>query len=187
MEKHFSAKEVAALLGYKNEETIKRYLRNEETRRKMFPNAFIGSRKEGWKIPASDLALLTGSTLKEAQIEKKTVSADYDELDLVKLAYQLATLSSPTEEVLKALTYVGIQRALEICLIIRQQSKPLEKPHNFVKAAISKGWKPDPIASDNFSVLKKSLVDFTQRDYEKVELQEQQKSRIPLYNWLEQE
>ncbi|HDR6902504.1 TPA: hypothetical protein QCV99_002363, partial [Bacillus thuringiensis] len=55
MEKWFSVKEVAALLGYKNEETIKRKLKDG-----LFPNAFQNSRKEGWKIPASDVATLAG-------------------------------------------------------------------------------------------------------------------------------
>lgn len=62
MENWFSVKEVAALLGYKNEETIKRKLKDG-----LFPNAFQNSRKEGWKIPASDVATLAGSSLKKSK------------------------------------------------------------------------------------------------------------------------
>ena len=58
MEKYFSVKEVAALLGYKNEETIKRKIKDG-----MFPGAIQNSRKEGWRIPASDVAALTDSSL----------------------------------------------------------------------------------------------------------------------------
>ena len=54
MEKCFSVKEVATILGYKNEETIKRKIRDG-----MFPNAFQKSSKEGWRIPASDVAAIT--------------------------------------------------------------------------------------------------------------------------------
>ena len=65
MEKHFSVKEVAALLGYKNEETIKRKIKDG-----MFPNAFQNSRKEGWKIPASDITAITNSSTKKCPKQK---------------------------------------------------------------------------------------------------------------------
>ncbi|MCT4573078.1 hypothetical protein N3930_38500, partial [Bacillus thuringiensis] len=119
MEKWFSVKEVAALLGYKNEETIKRKLKDG-----LFPNAFQNSRKEGWKIPASDVATLAGSSLKKIQ-SKKSSSTDYNKFELVKLAYQIATLTSPPEGVHKALTSLPLEQALKICLILRQQSRPI--------------------------------------------------------------
>ncbi|MCE0553649.1 hypothetical protein LQK80_08830 [Bacillus thuringiensis] len=39
-----------------------------------------------------------------------------------------------------------MERVLEICLIIRQQSRPIDEPYKFVKAAKTKNWMPDPIA-----------------------------------------
>ena len=102
-------------MGYKNEETIKRKIKDG-----MFPKAFQNSRKEGWKIPVSDVALLTGSSLIKVQDKKKALSSDYNKSELVKLAYQVTTLTSP-EEVHKVLTSLPLERVLEICLIIRQR------------------------------------------------------------------
>ncbi|OUA63049.1 hypothetical protein [Bacillus thuringiensis] len=178
MEKCFTVKEVAALMGYKNEETIKRKIKDG-----MFPKAFQNSRKEGWKIPASDVAALTGSSLIKVQDKKKAISSDYNKSELVKLAYQVTTLTSPPEEVHKVLTSLPLERVLEICLIIRQQSRPIDEPYKFVKAAKTKNWMPDPIIDEE----KKRLVDLTQRDYESLALKEQRTRTIPLYNWLEQE
>ncbi|MFY0216934.1 helix-turn-helix transcriptional regulator [Bacillus cereus] len=178
MEKCFTVKEVAALMGYKNEETIKRKIKDG-----MFPKAFQNSRKEGWKIPASDVEVLTGSSLVKIQSKKKPPSLDYNKSELVKLAYQVTTLNSPSEEVHKVLISLPLERVLEICLIIRQQSRPIDEPYKFVKAAKTKNWMPDPITNGE----KKRLVDLTQREYESLELKEQQTGTIPLYNWLEQE
>lgn len=177
MENCFTIKEVTALMGYKNEETIKRKIRDG-----MFPNAFQNSRKEGWRIPASDIAALTGSSLIKVQDKEKSPSLDYNKPELVKLAYQVATLNSPTEEVHKALNSLPLERALEICLIIRQQSRPIDDPYKFIKAATTKNWIPDPITDGD----KKKLVDLTQRDYESLALNEGSRGTMPLYNWLEQ-
>ncbi|MCT4573560.1 hypothetical protein N3930_41715, partial [Bacillus thuringiensis] len=81
----------------------------------------------------------------------------------------------------KALTSLPLEQALKICLILRQQSRPIDAPFKFVKAAITKKWTPDPITDEK----KKSLVDFTQRDFEGGGLKEQSMGKIPLYNWLE--
>lgn len=99
MEKCFTVKEVAALMGYKNEETIKRKIKDG-----MFPKAFQNSRKEGWKIPASDVATLTGSSLAKVQGKKKSLSPDYNKSELVKLAYQVTTLTSPQKKYIKFLS-----------------------------------------------------------------------------------
>jgi predicted DNA-binding transcriptional regulator AlpA len=99
MEKYFTVKEVAALMGYKNEETIKRKIKDG-----IFPNAFQNSRKEGWRIPASDVAPLTSSSLTKVQDRKKSLSPDYNNSELVKLAYQVATLTPPPDEVHKVLS-----------------------------------------------------------------------------------
>lgn len=177
MEKCFSVKEVTALLGYKNEETIKRKIKGG-----MFPNAFQNSRKEGWKIPASDVAAVTGSSPKNVQNKVILSSTDHNKSELVKLAYQVATLTSPPEEVHEVLTSLPLEHALEICLIIRQQNKNLTDPYKFVKAAITKKWKPDPITHE----AKQSMIHFTQRDYDEMKLCEQRIEKPAFYNWLEE-
>ena len=63
-------------MGYKNEETIKRKIKDG-----MFPKAFQNSRKEGWKIPASDVSALTGSSL--TKFKMKASSSDYNKSELV--------------------------------------------------------------------------------------------------------
>lgn len=178
MENYFSVKEVAALLGYKNEETIKRKIKDG-----MFPGAIQNSRKEGWRIPASDVAALTGSPQKAVQSNSASTSTDYNKSEAIKWAFQIANLDSPPEEVHEALISLPLERALEICLIMRQQSRPINDYFKFVKAAQSKKWKPDPITIGK----KKLLVDLTQKDYEEMGLGEQQTRKIPLYNWLEQD
>jgi len=178
MEKYFSVKEVTALLGYKNEETIKRKIKDG-----MFPGAIQNSRKEGWKIPSSDVAALSGTALKKVQDKKNSTSQDFNKSQLVKLAYQVATLTSPTKEIQKILSSLPLERALEICLILRQQSRPIEDPYKFIKAAKTKNWMPDPITNG----AKKKLVDFTQHDYKSSPLNEQRTGTIPLYNWLKEE
>ncbi|WP_182031563.1 hypothetical protein V8Z81_01050 [Priestia megaterium] len=178
MEKYFSVKEVTALLGYKNEETIKRKIKDG-----MFPGAIQNSRKQGWKIPSSDVAALSGTALKNVQDKKTTASHVFNKSELVKLAYQVATLTSPTQEIQKILSSLSLERALEICLILRQQSRPIEDPYKFVKAAKTKNWIPDPITNE----AEKKLVDFTQHDYESSLLNEQRAGTIPLYDWLKEE
>ena len=175
MEKYFTVKEVAALMGYKNDETIKRKIKDG-----MFPTAFQNSRKEGWRIPASDVAALTGSSLTKVQDKKKSPSPEYNKSELVKLAYQVATLTSPSEEVHKTLTSLSLERALEICLIIKQQSKHIDDPYKFVKAAKMKNWMPDPITIEK----EKRLVELTQRE---VDLNKHQTKELPFYNWLEED
>ena len=173
MEKNFSVKEVATILGYKNEETIKRKIRAGK-----FPNAFQNSRKEGWRIPASDVAAITKSSSKKVQTKSELPSTDCNKTELVKLAYQVATLSSPSKEVQEVLASLSLERALEICLIIRQQTKPIDEPYKFIKAAVTKKWVPDPITNEK----KKRLVELTQRE---VDLNKQQTKKLPFYNWLE--
>ncbi|HDR7771855.1 TPA: hypothetical protein QCY13_003164 [Bacillus paranthracis] len=180
MEKYFTVKEVTSLLGYKNEETIKRKIKDG-----MFPGAIQNSRKEGWRIPASDVAALKGSPKKVNQSKSTPMpmSINYNKSELIKWAFQIANLESPSEELHKDLTSLPLERALEICLIMRQQSRPIDDYFKFFKAAQSKKWKPDPITIEK----NKSLVDLTQRDYEERILDEKRTGKISLFNWLEQD
>lgn len=47
---------------------------------------------------------------------------EVEEWELVKLAYEAVTLTSPTEEILTLLSVVGIKRTLEILLIMQQSA-----------------------------------------------------------------
>ncbi|MFE3974562.1 MULTISPECIES: hypothetical protein [unclassified Peribacillus] len=58
--KHYTVKEGAILLS-KSEETIRRWLRKGD----VFPNAQYNSDKEGWKIPATDIFLLSKPSINE--------------------------------------------------------------------------------------------------------------------------
>jgi hypothetical protein len=156
-----NVKEAAALLGYKNDETIKRKIKASE-----FPNAFRNSRKEGWKIPVSDLKIHLSTS------QNDIPSQSLDQVEVIKLAYRIANLSSPTEEVLRLLTEVGFKRAIEICFVMRQQSKGVDEPYKFIRAAITKGYKPDPLGNQ------KKIYEYTQREFEA--------GKVPFYNWLEE-
>src|SRR5690606_1912702 len=97
--KEYTVKEVAKLVG-KHEETIKRGIRAGK-----LPNTFRNSDKEGWRIIESDLLHLnhfipTNNSEKQ-QFDKEN---DSNETELVKLAYQAVTLTSPTDEILSILS-----------------------------------------------------------------------------------
>ncbi|WP_228416504.1 hypothetical protein [Bacillus thuringiensis] len=146
MEKWFSVKEVAALLGYKNEETIKK------TKRWAFSKCIPKQpqrRLEDTSKRCSNSSWLFSK--KKKNPKQKSSSTDYNKFELVKLAYQIATLTSP-EGVHKALTSLPLEQALKICLILRQQSRPIDAPFKFVKAAITKKWTPDPITDEKKKV-----------------------------------
>lgn len=112
--KVYTVKEMATALG-KHEETIKRWLRSGK-----FPNAFRNSDKEGWKIPESDLVHIkqgTGFVKEDSQQNQQVVQQEIEKIELVKLAYETVTLTSPTEEILILLSVVGIKRTLEMRLL----------------------------------------------------------------------
>ena len=50
-----------------------------------------------------------------------------NEQELVKLAYEAVTLTSPTDQMVQILAYVGIKRTLEILLIMQQSPHKVKK------------------------------------------------------------
>ncbi|WP_191706130.1 helix-turn-helix domain-containing protein [Ureibacillus galli] len=141
--KEYSVKDVAKLFG-KHEETIKRWLRSGE-----FPNAYIRSDKEGWKIPEEDLMIsnLWGSKIPLTLLPNKQIKQiTYDEKELINLAYQAVTLTVPTNEVLQILTSIGIKRTLEILLILQQSYKKMKNPEGLIRMAIRENWNPSTMA-----------------------------------------
>lgn len=173
---YLSVREVAVRMS-KSEETIKRWLRSGK-----FPNAFKVSDKEGWKIPLSDLSEQPLSLLHQEQTSMEfsspmTAPIFDDERDLISLAFQAVTLTSPSDDVLDILSSVGIRRTIEILLVMKQSPKKVKNPSGFVKRAIQEGWTPS------------SLPKKIDRRRQNLEDQEGVKSPIkpstfPFYNWL---
>ena len=61
----------------------------------------------------------------------------------VVLAYQIATLSYPSPEVLEVLLPLPFDRTLELLLILRQSPRPVKSPLNFLRRAVEEGWIPE--------------------------------------------
>ncbi|BAU28531.1 helix-turn-helix protein [Aneurinibacillus soli] len=183
--KVYTVKELASAVG-KHEETIKRWLRSGK-----FPNAFRNSDKEGWRIPESDLVHIkqgTGFVREDSQQSEEAVQQDVDELELVRLAYEAVTLTSPTEEILTILSVVGIKRTLEILLIMQQSAAKVKNPDGFIKKAIRENWSPTTVPVKLPKKQSKHFYDLTQQDYEATENKGESDypSKFPFYNWLEE-
>jgi hypothetical protein len=98
--KEYTASEVANPFG-KHEETIKRWIRTGK-----FPNSYCNSDKEGWRFIESDLLSMDQQSLpnvKQGQaIEQNETNImqeqdEQNERELVKLAYEAITITSPTD------------------------------------------------------------------------------------------
>lgn len=63
----------------------------------------------------------------------------------VILAYQIATLSSPSAEVLDMLLPLRYERTLELLLVLRQSPREVKSPANFLRRAIAEGWTPETL------------------------------------------
>ncbi|MEI2311258.1 helix-turn-helix domain-containing protein [Bacillus nitratireducens] len=181
----YTVKELALALQ-KHEETIKRWLRSGK-----FPNAFRNSDKEGWRIPESDLVHIkqgTGVVKEDSQQIRQMVREESEESELVKLAYEAVTLTSPTKDILTLLSVVGIKRTLEILLIMRQSPTKVKKPDGFIKKAIRENWSPTTIPIKLQKKQSKHIYDLTQQDYQAIGNQEQPEyqPKILLFNWLEE-
>ena len=181
----YTVKELALALQ-KHEETIKRWLRSGK-----FPNAFRNSDKEGWRIPESDLVHIkqgTGIVKEDSQQSQQVVREEIEELELVKLAYEAVTLTSPTEDILPLLSVVGIKRTLEILLIMRQSATKVKNPDGFIKKAIRENWSPTTIPVKLPKKQSKHIYDLTQQGYQAIGNQEQHEyqPKVLLFNWLEE-
>jgi hypothetical protein len=165
----------AAQLFNKSEETIKRWLRSGK-----FPNAVKENDKKGWQIPTSDLDLFQSSKKSNHQSSPpsrdSTLEFHQNDRELVILAYEAVTMTSPTEELIGYLSYVGIKRTLEILLTMQQSPTPVKNPIGFIKKAITQGWTPTtlPIKKERKIVRKMKISD------------DQRNKPIPFYNWLEE-
>jgi hypothetical protein len=127
------------------------------------------------EIPEADLEKVE-SFLNEETVSNQTPRQD--DRELVNLAYQAVTMTSPTEEILGYLSYVGIKRTLEILLVMQQSPIKVKNPTAFIKKAISKGWTPStiPVKKERNIARIPSGVSHENEDLPK----------IPFYNWLEE-
>lgn len=131
---------MSELLG-KHEETIKRWIRSGK-----FPNSYRNSDKEGWRIIESDLLKLKNVVpINKTEQQVEELKSDVDESELVKLAYQAVTLSSPKNEILSILSVVGIKCTLEILLIMQQSPTKVKNPEGFIRKAIRENLSPTTI------------------------------------------
>lgn len=180
--KEYSVREVALLLN-KHEETIKRWIRAGK-----FPNGYIRSDKEGWRIPEVDLKALGYIDNAEAMEGMESVEQLTDEVELINLAYQAVTLTTPTTEILDILSAVGIKRTLEVLLIMNQSATKVKNPEGFIKKSIQENWSSNTIPIKMLKRKSKYIFELTQQDYEgKNECKVERKiNRVPFYNWLEE-
>ncbi|OMD35677.1 hypothetical protein [Paenibacillus odorifer] len=58
----------------------------------------------------------------------------------IATAYQIATLTYPSYEVIELLRPLDINRVLELLLIMRQSPRPVKSPLNFLRRAIQENW-----------------------------------------------
>ena len=93
--------------------------------------------------------------------------SDVDETELVKLAYQAVTLTSPTDEILSILSVVGIKRTLEILLIMQQSATKVKNPDGFIRKAIRENWNPTSIPIKLPKKQSKRLYELTQQEFDK--------------------
>jgi excisionase family DNA binding protein len=182
--KEYTVKEVAEIVG-KHEETVKRWIRSGK-----LPNSYRNSDKEGWRILESDLVKQNRIfSAEETEQHDKEIKSDTNETELIKIAYQAVTLTSPTDEIISILSVVGIKRTLEILLIMQQSATKVKIPDGFIRKAIRENWSPTSIPIKIPKKQSKRLYELTQQDYEQsITRTEQHKSeKIPFYNWLDKE
>lgn len=66
-----------------------------------------------------------------------------DRHQAIALAYQIATLTYPSFEVMELLLPLPYERTLELLLILRQSLKPVKSPLNFLRRALEENWTPE--------------------------------------------
>lgn len=175
VETYLTVKEVAHLLN-KSEETIKRWIRSGKIQ-----NATKENDKSGWRIPNSALNVLLASPMTKNTTKINAIPADFSlsesqkqERELVILAFEAVTMTSPTEEIINILSFVGIKRTLEVLLTMQQSPTKVKNPIGFIKKAISKGWTPTTLP--------------IKKERNVARINKQNESTVPLkpfYNWLE--
>lgn len=111
-----------------------------------------------------------------------------DEKDLVKLAYEAVTLTSPTNDILSVLSVIGIKRTLEMLLIMQQSTTKVKNPDGFIKKEVRENWSPTFVPVKLPKKQSKRLYDLSQQELSNIASSnnEPYKPRIHFYNWLEE-
>lgn len=99
--------------------------------------------------------------------------------ETINLAFQAATMTTPTEEILGLLTHLGTKRAMEILLVLRQSPHPVKNINKFIEAAISRNWTPATIPVKKTRKVARMPVS------DRTEPIEHEHRSVPFYNWLE--
>lgn len=81
----------------------------------------------------------------------------------VVLAYQVATLTYPSSEVLELLLPLPYERTLELLLVLRQSPSKVASPLNFLRRAIQEGWTPESLPEP----INRKVQNIEQRFYER--------------------
>lgn len=63
-----------------------------------------------------------------------------NKISAITKAYQIATLTYPSFEVVELLKPLTFERTLELLLIMRQSPRPVKSPFNFLRRAIEENW-----------------------------------------------
>jgi hypothetical protein len=58
----------------------------------------------------------------------------------IATAYQIATLTYPSFEVIELLKPIPFERVLELLLIMRQSPRLVKSPLNFIRRALQENW-----------------------------------------------
>lgn len=66
-----------------------------------------------------------------------------DKIGAITKAYQIATLTYPSFEVIELLKPLALERTLDLLLIMRQSPRPVKSPLNFLRRAIEENWTPE--------------------------------------------
>ncbi|MFE3974563.1 MULTISPECIES: DNA-binding protein [unclassified Peribacillus] len=165
-----------------------------------FPNAFKDSDVQGWHIPENDL---TYNKFKRAHpvqspVKSQSPSVPYTNVihqeinqnrDLVTLAYKAVTLTSPTEDMVALLSQVGIQRCMEVLLILQQSRLKVRNVEGFIKKAIRDNWSTDTVPIKIPRSQSKKLYELTQDEYSQIVNNKENPAQdhVPFYNWLEED
>ncbi|MGG4198713.1 helix-turn-helix domain-containing protein [Peribacillus frigoritolerans] len=187
--------QVASRLG-KSEETIKRWLRSGQ----QFPNAFKNNDVQGWRIPENDLTNMNFKQVPQVQspVISQSPSVPYTNVihqeinqnrDLVTLAFKAVTLSSPTEDMVALLSQVGIQRCMEVLLIMQQSRLKVRNVEGFIRKAIRENWSTDTVPIKIPRNQSKKLYELSQDEYSQIVNNKEYpaQSHVPFYNWLEED
>lgn len=83
--------------------------------------------------------------------------------EAISLAYQIATLERPSDEILDLLAVQPFERALELLLVLRQSSGPVRSPLNFLRRAIEENWTPETLPER----INRKVQSINQRHYER--------------------